>query len=40
MSILFDEKNMTFHLYNDAVSYIIAVLQNVHMAQQIGRSHH
>lgn len=33
MSILFDEKNMTFHLYNDAVSYIMAVLPNGHMAQ-------
>lgn len=33
MSILFNEKTQTFHLFNDQISYIMTVLPNKHMGQ-------
>ena len=33
MSIVFHEKNRTFHLFNDKISYIMAVLPNGQMGQ-------
>lgn len=33
MSIKFNEKTKTFHLYNDKISYIMTVLRNGHMGQ-------
>ena len=33
MQIVYHESNKTFHLYNDAVSYIMMVLKNGHLAQ-------
>ncbi len=42
MSILFNEKTKTFHLYNEEISYIMTVLQNGHLGQLYfgGRIHH
>ena len=33
MSIVFNEKNQTFHLFNSKISYIMGVLPNGHMGQ-------
>ena len=33
MSIIYNEKNQTFHLFNDSISYIMTVLPNGHMGQ-------
>ena len=33
MSILFNERTQTFHLYNEEMSYIMAVLPNGHLGQ-------
>ena len=33
MSIVFHEKSKVFHLYNDAISYIMMVMENGHMGQ-------
>ncbi len=33
MRIVFHEKSKTFHLYNDSVSYIMAILKNGHLGQ-------
>lgn len=42
MSIIFNEKTKTFHLYNEEVSYIMNVLPNGHLGQLYfgGRIHH
>ena len=33
MSIVFNEKSQTFHLFNSKISYIMGVLPNGHMGQ-------
>ena len=33
MSIIFNERTKTFHLYNQEISYIMKVLPNEHMGQ-------
>lgn len=33
MSIVFHEKSKVFHLYNDAISYIMMVMENGHLGQ-------
>lgn len=42
MSILFNERTQTFHLYNEEISYLMAVLPNGHLGQLYfgGRIHH
>ena len=41
MSILFQEKTKTFHLFNQEISYIMTVLPNGHLGQlYFGRKIH